>query len=320
MIPRAAITFDLDGLHRDLFVQQPTSAERACLHDLASAVVVPRILEWLGGLGVPATFFAIGDDVERRPALFRAIAAAGHEVANHTMSHLRDFSRQSAATIRTEVARGDEAIASATGDKPVGFRAPGYTITPTVIDTLTELGYRYDSSVVPSWSYSALKHAFRWFARPAYRDFLVPQELSCATAPRLPYPIAPHKLFGSSQGAAVIEIPLTTITPLQFPFIHGLTTRVPDAGRRLVEWAAVRRPFVSLSFHDMEFADRRDLGSLPASDLTRPHLAIPIQDRLARLSTLVERVKQTHVIATLKTTAEAGHGEWGPGASGGQRQ
>ena len=317
---RASITFDLDGLHRDVFVQAPASAERERLRDIALDVVVPRILEWLSSLDVRATFFVIGDDIERRPELFRAIAAAGHEVANHTVSHLRDFSRQPAATIRAEIARGHELIASATGHTAVGFRAPGYTITPVVIEALTELGYWYDSSVVPSWSYSTLKHAFRWFAKPAYREFLVPQQLSCAAAPRLPYGIAPHRLFAPSPSAALIEIPLTTITPLQFPFIHGLTTRLPDAGRSLVEWAAARRPFLSLSFHDMEFVDRKDLGSLPASDLTRPHLGQPIQMRLARLSTLVDRMKRTHAMATLRATVEARYVSEPRMASGVRRQ
>jgi len=300
---RAAITFDLDGLHRDLFVQQPTSAERSRLHDLAFEAVLPRILDWLARLRVPATFFAIGEDVAQRPEVFRAMAAAGHEVANHTVNHLRDFSRQPAATIRAEVERGGDIIAASTGVRPVGFRAPGYTITPVVIQTLADLGYAYDSSLVPSWSYSALKQAFRLFARPAYRNFLVPQQLACAAAPRLPYRIAADRLFAPTAGASLVEIPLTTLGPIQFPFIHGLTMRLPDAGRRLVEWAAIRRPFVSLSFHDMEFADARDLGSLPASDLTKPHLEVSIEDRLARLSTLVERVKQTHAIVTLRDAA-----------------
>ena len=198
---KAAITFDLDGVHRDLFVTTPTAAERARLRDLSCEVVVPRILDWLKLLGVPATFFAIGEDVERHPALFRAMALAGHEVANHTLSHLRDFSDRPVATIRSEVQQGGAAIAAATGRQPVGFRAPGYTVTPAVIETLTDLGYWYDASVVPSWSYTVLKQAFRIFGRREYRDFLMPQGVACAVAPSLPYPIAPERLFAARADA-----------------------------------------------------------------------------------------------------------------------
>lgn len=299
----AAITFDLDGLHRDLFVTQPTDAERARLRDLACEAVVPRILEWLQRMGVQATFFVVGEDVARHPALFRAMASAGHEIANHTMSHLRDFSRRPAATIRSEIERGGEAIASATGRPPVGFRAPGYTMTPVVIDALTALGYRYDASIVPSWSYTALKQAFRAFGRREYRDFLVAQEIACARAPRLPYRIAPDRLFAAGAGAALLEIPVTTLGPAQFPFIHGLTIRLPDAGRRFVEQLALRRPFVSLALHDFEFAAAGDLADLPVSVMTRPHVAVSIETRLDRLSVLVAQLKQSHSIITMRDVA-----------------
>jgi hypothetical protein len=45
----------------------------------------PAVLETLAGAGVPATFFLVGEQVERRPALAAEIVAAGHEIANHLM-------------------------------------------------------------------------------------------------------------------------------------------------------------------------------------------------------------------------------------------
>lgn len=299
----AAITFDLDGLHRDLFVTPPTDAERARLCDVTCEVLIPRILEWLDRIQVSATFFAIGEDIERHPAVFRAMAAAGHEIANHTARHLRDFSRQPAAIIRSEIERGGDAIAAVTGRPPVGFRAPGYTVTPPVIETLTSLGYCYDASIVPSWSYTALKQAFRVFGRPQYRDFLVVQGVACAGAPRSSYPIAPGQLFAASPGASLLEIPITTIGPAQFPFIHGLTTRLPEIGQRIVERAALRRPFVSLAFHDFEFSDAQDTAGLPTSDMTRPHLATPIASRLERLTALVASLKENHAVLTMQNVA-----------------
>ena len=200
----------------------------------------------------------------------------------------------------------------------MGFRAPGYTVTPLIIETLTDLGYQYDASIVPSWSYTTLKQAFRFLARPEYRAFLVAQELACAGAPRLPYPIASAGLFAARPDAALLEIPLTTVGPLQFPFIHGLTMRLPDSGRRLVEWLAPRRSFFSLAFHDFEFADQADFGLLPVSDMTRPHLAVPIAARLARLTTLVESVQRTHAIVTMREVADRHARLWQAPAPGRQ--
>ena len=50
-------------------------------------VDTPVLLAVLRDARVPATFFLIGRDAEQYPGLVRAIAAAGHEIANHTETH-----------------------------------------------------------------------------------------------------------------------------------------------------------------------------------------------------------------------------------------
>ena len=301
--PSAALTFDLDGLARDLFPRAMTEREIGRLQDIAFDVVVPRILGWLDDVGVRATFFSIGSDVERWPSAFAAIVQAGHEIASHTFAHARDFSRQSAEAVRADLERADAAIASATGVKPLGFRAPGYTISSAVIHVLGDLGYAYDASVVPSWSYSTLKRLFQWIGGRAYRSYLVPQELACCRAPRLPYPIAPSALFAPSDDARLIEIPLTALGAVQFPCIHGLSVRLPVIGQRYLERAIMRRPFFSFAFHDLEFSDRGDFGKLPASVMTEPHLRTPIEARLQRLSAVIARVKAVRPFVTLSAVA-----------------
>jgi peptidoglycan/xylan/chitin deacetylase (PgdA/CDA1 family) len=301
--PQAAVTFDLDGLARDPFTRPPGQGERDRLHALAFDVVLPRIIGWLGAMDVRATFFAIGADVRRFPQAFTLLASHGHEVASHTFSHPRDFSRLSAAAVRTELERANDAIASATGIPPCGFRAPGYTISSTTIRVLTELGFAYDASVVPSWSYSMLKHLFRAIGRREFRDYLVPQEYACARAPRLPYRIGPADLFAASPEAPLVEIPVTAIGWAQFPYIHGLSSRLPAPGRAILERILRRRRFFSLSFHDLEFAERLDYGALPASGMTERHLRTPIATRLADLTALVGRVKQTHRFLPLRDVA-----------------
>jgi len=72
---------------------------------------------------VPATFFMCGKNVERLPDVARAVAAAGHEIGNHSDSHPRlDFC--SAEFIYHELARGQEKIIQHTGVTPRLFRAP----------------------------------------------------------------------------------------------------------------------------------------------------------------------------------------------------
>lgn len=47
----------------------------------------PRILDMLGEAGHKATFFCVGENVERFPAVFDRIRAEGHSWGNHTMRH-----------------------------------------------------------------------------------------------------------------------------------------------------------------------------------------------------------------------------------------
>lgn len=83
----------------------------------------PALLDLLAGHGVPATFFMCGSNVRRLPGVARAVAAAGHEVGNHTDSHPRlDFC--SPEFIYRELAVAQESIHLHTGATPRLFRAP----------------------------------------------------------------------------------------------------------------------------------------------------------------------------------------------------
>jgi len=83
----------------------------------------PRILEALAAAGVQATFFMIGRHAEAAPEVARAVAAAGHEVGNHTYRHRHLWTLPPRATV-AEVDRGAAAVADATGVFPRYFRPP----------------------------------------------------------------------------------------------------------------------------------------------------------------------------------------------------
>jgi peptidoglycan/xylan/chitin deacetylase (PgdA/CDA1 family) len=87
----------------------------------------PAVLESLARTGARATFFLIGEQVERRPALAAEIVAAGHLVGLHGYRHRLQL-RLSTAQVRDDLARGLAAIADATGADPVGWHRPPYGI------------------------------------------------------------------------------------------------------------------------------------------------------------------------------------------------
>jgi len=83
----------------------------------------PALLEILKKHNVSATFFMCGSNVRRCPEIACAVAAAGHEIGNHTDSHPRLYFR-SAEFIYRELASGQETIHDVTGVLPRVFRAP----------------------------------------------------------------------------------------------------------------------------------------------------------------------------------------------------
>jgi peptidoglycan-N-acetylglucosamine deacetylase len=83
----------------------------------------PAVLECLERFGARATFFLVGEQVVRRPALASEIVAAGHDVGLHCHRH-RHLLRQTPRQLRDDLARAVAAIGEATGRTPRLYRAP----------------------------------------------------------------------------------------------------------------------------------------------------------------------------------------------------
>ncbi|MGW4369582.1 polysaccharide deacetylase family protein [Nocardia takedensis] len=83
----------------------------------------PEVLRVLAEAGVPATFYLNGRDLAARPEAGRAIAAAGHEIGNHTYTHRRMI-LVSGDTVRAEIEDTDAEIAKTGYTGPVTFRPP----------------------------------------------------------------------------------------------------------------------------------------------------------------------------------------------------
>ena len=100
-----------------------------------------RILETLAAQGVPAAFFMVGAHVQRYPDIARRVAAAGHEVGNHTQHHIKLHVR-GPHRIRRELEEAHGAITTLAGAAPRAFRAPHGYRNPFVAPATRRLGYR----------------------------------------------------------------------------------------------------------------------------------------------------------------------------------
>jgi peptidoglycan-N-acetylglucosamine deacetylase len=129
---------------RTLTPAQPAVFERARYAGKAKVVALtfddgpqptytPRILKILRSAKVKATFFMIGRQARRYPALARAVRADGNVIGNHSLGH-KSLAEASRATVVEQVAGGASAIKAATGIKPFWYRPAGGSLSNLVYE------------------------------------------------------------------------------------------------------------------------------------------------------------------------------------------
>ena len=94
-------------------------------------VNTPRLLDILKARNIKATFYVVGTNARRHPAILRRMVAEGHEIGNHTVNH-KYVSKISEAAAKAEVRNCEKAIVDATGVRPRTFRPPGGFINDRV--------------------------------------------------------------------------------------------------------------------------------------------------------------------------------------------
>ena len=111
-----------------------------------------KLLELFSRHNVHVTCFFLGWVAERYPHLAREASLLGHEIASHGYSHSLVY-HMSSAEFLDDIQRAKNILESITGQHVLGYRAPGYSVTPKTpwfFEKLAEAGYRYDSSMFPA--------------------------------------------------------------------------------------------------------------------------------------------------------------------------
>lgn len=90
----------------------------------------PKVLAELARYRVHATFFVLGDKVEKHPDLVHAIHEAGHEIGLHGLTHDRLLSLRHPRRITSDLERAQTLIESVTGQRTRLFRPPVGHVSP----------------------------------------------------------------------------------------------------------------------------------------------------------------------------------------------
>lgn len=98
-----------------------------------------------------ATFFVLGTVAEQHPDMVKSIYDKGHEIASHAYSHktLYELGKEK---FEEEIEKSVSLLESITGEKPIGFRAPSFSIdnsTKWAFEVLVKHDFKYDASIFP---------------------------------------------------------------------------------------------------------------------------------------------------------------------------
>jgi peptidoglycan/xylan/chitin deacetylase (PgdA/CDA1 family) len=266
---------------------------------------LPRLLEAFDRHRLRSTLFAIGEDLGDAQAgeAVAAAAGAGHEIASHSHAHAYDLSRWELPRIEADLRAAHEAIRSAVGTAPVGFRAPGYTVSAPLYQAVAGLGYRYDSSTFPSAPYYAAKAlvmgAMRVVGRRSRSVLDSPGVLAAPLVPYRPDPLAPYR---RGPGEA-IELPIAVAPVTRLPFIGTLVTTWATPALRPVFATLRGREFLNLELHAVDALGAED--RLPAALVrAQPDLRLPVATKLARLEQVFEWIAGAFEPVPLADAAE----------------
>ncbi len=88
----------------------------------------PQVLKLLRAYNAKATFFCIGNQIEKHPKLFKTIIDEQHSVGNHTYSHSNNFGFFSTQKVISELEKTNAIIKEQTGLEVLLYR-PAFGVT-----------------------------------------------------------------------------------------------------------------------------------------------------------------------------------------------
>ncbi|HSK71482.1 MAG TPA: polysaccharide deacetylase family protein, partial [Pyrinomonadaceae bacterium] len=246
--------------------------------------VVPRVLKFLEERDLQITFFIVGQDaaLEKNHEALKQISEANHEIGNHSFNHEPWLHLYSKQELVEEFEKTEEAIGKITNQKLVGFRGPGYSLSPTVLEVLSERGYEYDCSTLPTYI-APLARAYYFFKSP---------EMSEEEKEKR------KKLFGKfSDGfqslkpyrwqigeKSLVEIPVTTLPVFKMPIHASYVIYLSTFSKTLaktywktaLEMCRLTETQLSLLLHPLDFLSGEDAPELKFF----PAMNLPVEKKL----------------------------------------
>ena len=122
----------------------------------------------------------------------------------------------SIAEIEKEIVTAEEAIYSATGSRPKGFRGPGFSWSNDLLEVLRKRNYIFDASVLPTYISPLMRRYYFWKSKLSKEEKESRKELFGSFKEGF-YPLKPFR-WNFENKKTLLEIPVTTMPVFKIPF------------------------------------------------------------------------------------------------------
>jgi peptidoglycan/xylan/chitin deacetylase (PgdA/CDA1 family) len=255
----------------------------------------------------PLTAYMIGRDLltQNHADRVRAWSMGGCEIGNHTWSHPQALSNMSLEETRAEIASAHNRITEVTGAAPRGFIAPAWSTSPFVVRALTELGYRYDTSLTPSWVQLVALLKLRFNSSGAASVPLLRRDLpGMLWGSRVPYRATPDRPWHSND-SGLATLPLPT-GPFRMPVWHTMGFLMgKKRWERLLERAIGMNEAFYYLMHPVDLLDPdTDLAGLPSAVRKVERITVPLKTKVALLRRSLDLMAERAEFVTMERLAE----------------
>ena len=304
--PLASISLDLDNQWSYMKTHGDSGWEKFPSY---FEVFIPHVLDLLDHLNLKITFFIVGQDaaLDKNKDVLKLLTERGHEVGNHSFHHEPWLHLYEKDQMKKEILETEDQIIRVTGQKPIGFRGPGFSWSLDLLKVLTENGYFYDASTLPTYIGPLAKIYYFRKSRFTEEERERRARLFGGFKEGLKS-IKPHYLL-TIDGKRLLEIPVTTMPFFKTPFHMSYLIYLSRFSPRIMQFylkitlalCLMTRTNPSFLLHPLDFLDRKqvpDLAFFPGMD-------VDVSRKLEIFSQVMEIFSKYFTFVDMRTYAQS---------------
>lgn len=271
--------------------------------------VIDRFFDFSSRYNFKYSIYIIGRDLENPEiaARVKQWSLNGHEIGNHSYSHLQNLGTHSYSKVEYEILKSHELIVKCTSKEPRGFIAPAWATSKKIARVLIKNNYLYDTSIFPSFLIypGIIKNAINHFSRPKEIMNIIRREdyLYPLTKPLHPYfADENYNVTTEVNEKKLVVLPLPTLSRIRGSMWHTLWFIFGEqyCKKELKKYLDNYEYFYYL-MHPADLADQQDIDSRKT---TMERINVSLREKMGYMQTVFSLITNSkRPVVTLEELA-----------------